>query len=138
MTTGQGGYTTLPTSCSHFARSMGLWLAVSSALHASEIKLTVTQLTHGPHHHFFGYIGQSLTTPWNGSERYILSLRTTFHNRMPHAGEAADVVLVDTHDHHRVLPIDPAPRWNRTQSALLVPAVVADGTRQLHRIEIQD
>lgn len=36
------------------------------------------------------------------------------------------------------LRIDPAPRWNRDQTALLVPAMTADGTRQLHLIEISD
>ena len=34
------------------------------------------------------------------------------------------------------LRIDPAPRWNRDQTAILVPAMTEDGTRQLHLIEI--
>ena len=36
------------------------------------------------------------------------------------------------------LRIDPAPRWNRQQTQLLVPGVTADGTRQLHLIEIEE
>ena len=36
------------------------------------------------------------------------------------------------------LRIDPAPRWNRDQTAILVPAMTDDETRQLHLIEIEE
>jgi hypothetical protein len=99
-------------------RTFGVFLALSSSLCAEEFTLTVTQLTRGPHHHFFGYIGQSLTTPWNASGRYILALRSTFHDRMPNAGEAADVVLVDTKNDYRVRPIEKSRAWNFQQGTM--------------------
>nr|ACS68532.1 hypothetical protein ObacDRAFT_8529 [uncultured bacterium FLS18] len=99
-------------------RTFGVFLALSSSLCAEKLTLTVKQLTHGPHHHFFGYIGQSLTTPWNASGRYILSLRTTFHDRMPNAGEAAGIVLVDTQIDYRVRPIEKSLAWNFQQGTM--------------------
>lgn len=36
------------------------------------------------------------------------------------------------------LRVDPAPRWNRTSDALLVPGVTEDGTRQLFEMKILD
>ena len=44
----------------------------------NKVSLEVEQITSGPKHHLFGYIGQSLTIPWTVSERYIISLRTAF------------------------------------------------------------
>src|SRR5210317_758039 len=93
-------------------------LVLSSGLCAAGPTLTVTQLTHGPHHHLFGYIGQSLTTPWNASGRYILALRTTFHDRMPKPDEAAEVVLVDTRQDYRGIPIETCRAWNFQQGTM--------------------
>ncbi len=104
--------------CKTLVRTCGVFLALTCSLGAEELKLEVRQLTYGPHHHFFGYIGQSLTTPWNASGRYILSLRTTFHDRMPHPGEAADVVLIDTHHDYRVLPVEKCRAWNFQQGTM--------------------
>jgi hypothetical protein len=83
-----------------------------------ELKLEVEQITHGPQHHFFGYIGQSLTIPWNQSGRYILSLRTDFHDRMPQPHEAADIVLIDTQDKYRVIAIEKTLAWNFQQGTM--------------------
>ena len=47
------------------------------------IAFEVTQITTGPKHHLFGYIGHALTIPWNESGRYIVSMRTDFFKRMP-------------------------------------------------------
>ena len=104
--------------CNTLVRACGVFLALAGSLGAEELKLEVTKLTSGPHHHFFGYIGQSLTTPWNASGQYILSLRTTFHDRMPKPDEAADVVLIDTHDDYRVLPIEKCRAWNFQQGTM--------------------
>ena len=93
-------------------------LLLSTCLQADEFRLDVKQITHGPQHHFFGYIGQSLTIPWNQSERYILSLRTDFHDHMPEPNDAADVVLIDTQDHYRVVPIDKTRAWNFQQGTM--------------------
>lgn len=35
----------------------------------NKISLEIEQITSGPKHHLFGYIGQSLTIPWNKSDR---------------------------------------------------------------------
>lgn len=92
-------------------------LVVASA-RAEPFELTVKQITHGPRHHFFGYIGQSLTIPWDASGRFILSLRTEYHDRMPEPGEAADVVLIDTMDGYRVVPIEQTRAWNFQQGTM--------------------
>ena len=93
----------LPLSCKLFA----------------EPKLTVTQITRGPNHHFFGYIGQQLCTPWNQSERYILSLRSSFHDHMPDPKDAADIVLIDTQNDYAVIPIEQTRAWNFQQGTMM-------------------
>lgn len=93
-------------------------LVLTTCLQADELSLDVKQITHGPQHHFFGYIGQSLTIPWNQSEKYILSLRTDFHDRMPGSDDAADIVLIDTQDNFRVIPIDKTRAWNFQQGTM--------------------
>ncbi len=40
-------------------------------LAAADSPVTVTQITHGPSHHYFGHIGQSRTVPWSADGRYI-------------------------------------------------------------------
>ena len=60
------------------------------------IRLDIEQITHGPSHHIFGYIGHAGTIPWNGRGRYVLALRFGFQDHMPGPGEAADVCLIDT------------------------------------------
>ena len=52
-------------------------------------ELKVEQLTSGPKHHFFGYIGQCQTIPWNAGGRYILGLEIDRIDRMPRPEEAA-------------------------------------------------
>ena len=92
----------------------------SQVVAQNPFKLEVEQITKGPdHHHFFGYIGQSLTTPWNKSGRYILTLRTTFHDHMPKATDAADICLVDTRDNYRVVPIEQTRGWNFQQGTMM-------------------
>lgn len=82
------------------------------------MELSVTQLTYGPEHHFFGYIGHARTIPWNGTGRYILCLRTTFQDHMPGPGETADVCLIDTEDDGRVLQVDRSLGWNPQQGTM--------------------
>lgn len=82
------------------------------------LSLNVEQVTFGPKHHFFGYIGQSKTIPWNASGRYILSLRTDYHNRMPTADDAAEICLIDTRNNNKVIPIEETRAWNFQQGAM--------------------
>lgn len=93
-------------------------LASAGTLRSEDLTLSVTQLTHGPKHHFFGYIGQCLTTPWNASGRYIVALETSFHDRMPAPGEAATVVLVDAENDYEVTPIETCRAWNFQQGTM--------------------
>ena len=95
-----------------------LSLVAPAAAAQPGFKLEVEQITSGPHHHFFGYIGQSLTTPWNKSGRYILTLRTEFHDRMPTAQDAADICLVDTQNNYKVTPIEQTTAWNFQQGTM--------------------
>ena len=54
------------------------------------------QLTTGPLHHFFGYIGHVQNVPWNKSGRYIVALRTPVRDHLPDGSEPAEIVLLDT------------------------------------------
>ena len=88
------------------------------ASESENLKLTVEQITFGPKHHFFGYIGQSKTIPWNAGGRYILALRTGYHDHMPEPGDAADVVLIDTEQANKVLRLDQTRAWNFQQGTM--------------------
>jgi len=79
----------------------------------------VEQITAGPKHHLFGYIGHALTIPWNKSERYIVSLQTDFYKRMPQKGEAADIILIDTKNDYKIIPVDKTYAWNLQQGTML-------------------
>ena len=93
-------------------------LSLTRTFADAPFSLEVEQITHGPRHHFFGYIGQSLTTPWNKSGRYILTLRTEFHDRMPTSKDPADVCLLDTHDRYKVIKVEQTLAWNFQQGTM--------------------
>jgi len=84
-----------------------------------KLDLTVEQITFGEKHHLFGYIGQSKTIPWNASGRYIVAMRTDFHDRMPAADDAADIILIDTKDGNKVTVVDQTRAWNFQQGTML-------------------
>ncbi|MEA3224664.1 MAG: hypothetical protein U9Q07_01845 [Planctomycetota bacterium] len=88
------------------------------AAESANLGLTVEQITFGPKHHFFGYIGQSKTIPWNAGGRYILALRTGYHDHMPEPGDAADVVLIDTARTNKVVRVDQTRAWNFQQGTM--------------------
>ena len=76
------------------------------------------QLTRGPKHHFFGYIGQCRTIPWSGDGRYLLALQTTFLDRMPNRDDAAEIVLIDTQNGNAVRSGDRTRAWNPQQGTM--------------------
>lgn len=80
--------------------------------------VTLEQITFGPMHHFFGYIGQCRTIPWNASGRYILCLRTSFQDHMPAPDEHADVVLLDAHNKYAETKVDETRGWNPQQGTM--------------------
>ena len=86
---------------------------------SAEPAASITQITYGPQHHFFGYIGHGGTIPWNAGDRYVVALRTNFHDRMPAPKDAADIVLIDTHNRNRTETIDRTLAWNLQQGTML-------------------
>ncbi|MCZ6672028.1 MAG: hypothetical protein O7C75_03720, partial [Verrucomicrobia bacterium] len=85
---------------------------------SANTELEVEQITHGDKHHFFGYIGHVQNIPWNQSERYILSLRTSFQDHLPEGHEPADVILIDTHNNYSVKKIEESRGWNPQQGTM--------------------
>lgn len=82
------------------------------------INLKIEQLTSGKKHHFFGYIGQCQTIPWNASGRYILGLEIDRIDRMPKPEEAATVFVIDTHQNNKILRLDETHAWNPQQGTM--------------------
>lgn len=82
------------------------------------LRLEREQITWGPDHHLFGYIGQSLTVPWSGDGRYMLVLQSDFHDRLPAQGDEATVAVMDTHNDHAVIQLDKTQGWNLQQGTM--------------------
>ncbi|MBL7189077.1 MAG: hypothetical protein ISS70_22350 [Phycisphaerae bacterium] len=95
-----------------------VYAAAAPAAQSPNLALSIEQITFGPEHHFFGYIGQSKTIPWNASGRYLLALRTGYHDHMPEPGDAADVVLIDRARANKVLRVDRSRAWNFQQGTM--------------------
>ncbi len=89
-----------------------------AAIPPGDSTVRVRQLTQGPSHHFFGYIGQCRTIPWNASGRHVLALETDFQDRLPGTGDAARVCLIDTQDGNRVRVVDRTLAWNPQQGTM--------------------
>lgn len=85
----------------------------------AELTLEAKQLTSGPKHHFFGYIGHVQNIPWNQSGRYLVALRTEFQDHLPRADEAAEIVLLDTQRDYAVRVLDRTRAWNPQQGTML-------------------
>jgi hypothetical protein len=103
----------------HFSAVVWLLLLANTAFANDNIQVHIQQITHGPRHHFFGYIGHCRTIPWNESGRYIVALRTTFQDRLPESSEAADIVLLDTENDYAVEVIEQTRAWNFQQGTML-------------------
>ncbi len=104
--------------------SMALALVISLAFssdilaQSASFDLKVEQLTSGTKHHFFGYIGQCQTIPWNGSGRYILGMEIDRIDRMPKPDEAATIFLIDTEDNNKIIRVDKTHAWNPQQGTM--------------------
>lgn len=98
--------------------SLVLGVAIAAASDPTPT-ITAGPLTHGPQHHFYGYIGQAGNTPWNGGDRYLVLLRTAFQDHMPAAGEAAEIVLLDRESGDRVEAVESTRAWNFQQGTML-------------------
>ena len=97
-----------------------MFLACSRSMRAEapSFTLKIEQVTSGTKHHFFGYIGQCQTIPWNATGRYVLGLEVDRIDRMPKPEEAATVILVDTHENHKILRVDKTHAWNPQQGTM--------------------
>jgi hypothetical protein len=79
----------------------------------------ITQITHGPLHHVFGYIGHCQTIPWSGDGRYVLCLELGFQDRMPGLADEAGITLLDTQRGHAVERVTATRAWNPQQGSML-------------------
>ena len=93
-----------------------------AGFNASKLSTSIKQITTGPDHHLFGYIGQSLTNPWNASGKRILSLSTPFIDHLPDGSEPAGVNLVHTDKKDgnflKVEKVDESLGWNTQQGTM--------------------
>jgi hypothetical protein len=63
------------------AAFVALLLAViTTVAQAADLRTTAKQITLGPKHHFFSYIGHVRKIPWNCSGRNSVALRTDFQH----------------------------------------------------------
>ena len=90
----------------------------SVAAELPTIDLRIEQLTSGANHHFFGYIGQCQTIPWNASGRFVLGLEIDRIDRLPTPEEFATVILVDTHHDNTIIRLDKCHAWNPQQGTM--------------------
>jgi hypothetical protein len=87
--------------------------------YGAEPRLEIRQLTTGPVHHFFGYIGHVQNVPWNKSGRYIAALRTGVRDHLPRADEPAEIVLLDAQRDYAARTIETTRAWNPQQGTML-------------------
>lgn len=93
-------------------------IPVISMAQTASFELGVKQITSGSKHHFFGYIGQCQTIPWNASGRYILGMEIDRIDRMPEPEETATIILIDTQNDNQILRVDKTNAWNPQQGTM--------------------
>ncbi len=88
----------------------------------NKITVRVEKLTSGPDHHFFGYIGQSLTIPWSKNGDRILCLSTSFHDHLAGKGEHANVNIIYANEKNgnsfKIEKVDESQGWNHQQGTM--------------------
>ena len=85
---------------------------------AQSFELQIEQVTNGPKHHFFGYIGQCQTIPWSGDGRKLLAMEIERIDRMPMPDEAAAIILIDTRHNYETIRLDETHAWNPQQGTM--------------------
>ncbi len=81
--------------------------------HSENVK--VKMITNGPLNHFFGYYG---VNPWNDDKTHLLSIETTFNDRLPFPGEKANIGLVDMKTGN-FAKVSETRAWNMQQGCML-------------------
>lgn len=106
--------------CSGVLASVFVLVSSSPAIQAQpdSFELKIEQITSGTKHHFFGYIGQCQTIPWDASGRYILGLEIDEIDRLPEPEDAATVILIDTQDDNKIIRVDRTHAWNPQQGTM--------------------
>lgn len=92
--------------------------------------LKVEQLTSGPKHHFFGYIGHCQTIPWNSTGQYILGMEIENITRLPKPEEAANIFIIDTRN-NKIIYLDKTHAWNPQQGTMFYWSPMAPETQFL-------
>jgi hypothetical protein len=88
---------------------------LNNIVQQNSLEFEIKTLTSGPKHHFFGYYG---ICPWNESEKYVLSLESSFQDHMPSRHESANIGLVDSKT-GKFEKITQTMAWNFQQGAML-------------------
>ena len=100
----------------------GLFLPSLLFIRENKIEVSVEQLTQGTNHHFFGYIGQSLTIPWSKNGDRILCLSAPFHDHLAGNGEPANVNIIYVNEKignsFKIMKIDESLGWNHQQGTM--------------------
>ena len=109
----------IPFNCRRVLCFIGIALFMTDCTANGQSTATVQQITHGPKNHFFGYVGHGGTIPWNATGRYIVGLRTSFHDHMPEPDDAAEIVLINTQNEFHVEVVDRTLAWNLQQGTML-------------------
>ena len=94
-------------------------LSWSTGFSQSPLSYEVRQLTSGPAHHFYGYIGHVGNSPYSADGRYLVALRTTFQDRMPGPQDAAEIVLLDAQKNYVETKVEETRGWNPQQGAMI-------------------
>jgi len=101
-----------------FVLVLCMWCLPGAKAASVPFDLVIEQVTFGEKHHFFGYIGQCQTIPWNASGRYILGMEIDRIDRMPEPTEAATIILIDTQNGNQIIRIDKTHAWNPQQGTM--------------------
>ena len=91
-------------------------LVCISQLYAAHPDVTVTQITHGPKHHWFGYYDKLEFDP---SGRYVLSNEVDFEGRSPRPDDVIKVGMVDLHNDNKWIELGETRAWNWQQGCML-------------------
>jgi hypothetical protein len=87
-----------------------------SLIHFGWIRNIFRPMTRGPGHHFFGYYDKS---PWNLSQKFLLTHEVSFNDRPPAANDAATIGLVRLSNGNDFIPLSKTYAWNWQQGSLL-------------------
>jgi len=77
--------------------------------------VSVTRVTHGPKHHFFGYYDKC---PWNHYGTLLLTMEVNFKNHFP-SGEPAGIGVIDLGNKEKLRIVKQTRAWNWQQGAML-------------------